>query len=235
MTMRGSGEGRVDRSLSVSLPVGRTIPYNPKFHLHLTSDRAAGAWRRWAPTGEREISNLPFAWAATDWYALVSRLPCISIGSRPFSADRCLVLLSIGVFHVCKRSHARQRRPGTVGCHPEGKHPPAGPHRADRIRELHVAGRDAGPGLAADQQVRRRLSGQALLRRLRIRRHRRAAGHRPREATVRRRSRERPAELRFAGEPGRVLRHAETGRHHHGHVAGRRRPPDPRHGAEHVG
>ncbi len=47
--------------------------------------------------------------------------------------------------------------------------------------------RARGPGLGAHQQVRRRLPGQALLRRVRIRRRRRAAGDRPREEAVRRR------------------------------------------------
>jgi hypothetical protein len=37
------------------------------------------------------------------------------------------------------------------------------------------------PGFGAHQQVCRRLSGQALLRRLRVCRHGRAAGHRPRQ------------------------------------------------------
>jgi glycine hydroxymethyltransferase len=76
--------------------------------------------------------------------------------------------------------------------------------------------------------------GQALLRRLRVRRRRRATGHRPPEEAVRRRSRQRPAELRFAGQPGRADGLLQAGRHDHGHEPGRRWPPDPRHGAEHV-
>ena len=46
------------------------------------------------------------------------------------------------------------------------------------------------------QQVRRGLSGQALLRRLRVRRRGREARHRPRQAALRRRARQRPAPLR---------------------------------------
>jgi protein-tyrosine-phosphatase len=46
--------------------------------------------------------------------------------------------------------------------------PPAEPHRADRLGELHLPGRAGGPGQRADQQVRRGLPGQALVRRLRV-------------------------------------------------------------------
>ena len=61
---------------------------------------------------------------------------------------------------------------------------PGRPHRADRIGELHQPARAPGAGLGAHQQVCGRLSRQALLRRLRIRRHRRAAGDRPRQGAV---------------------------------------------------
>jgi hypothetical protein len=53
------------------------------------------------------------------------------------------------------------------------------------------------------------------------------------QAAVRRRPRQRAGQLGLAGQPGGVLRPAAAGRHHHGHEPGRRRPPDPRHGAEH--
>jgi hypothetical protein len=56
-----------------------------------------------------------------------------------------------------------------------------------------------GAGLGLDQQVRRRLPGQALLRRLRVRRHRRKARHRARLQTLRLRVRQRPATRRGAG------------------------------------
>ena len=119
------------------------------------------------------------------------------------------------------------------GPHPGRESAPGRAHRADRLRKLHLAGRDGGPGQPTHQQVRRGLSGQALLRRLRVRRHRRGARARPAQAAVRRRARQRAAELRLAGQPGRVLRPAAAGRHHHGHEPGRRRPPDARHAAEH--
>jgi glycine hydroxymethyltransferase len=48
---------------------------------------------------------LPFAWAATDWYALVSRLPRIVPAPALLSADRCLILLSIGVFFMFAKDH----------------------------------------------------------------------------------------------------------------------------------
>ena len=54
--------------------------------------------------------------------------------------------------------------------------------------------------LGADQQVRRGLPGQALLRRLRGGGRRRAAGDRPRQGAVRRRARQRPAARRRPGE-----------------------------------
>ena len=57
---------------------------------------------------------------------------------------------------------------------------------ADRVRELHLARRDAGDRLGAHQQVRRGLSRQALLRRLRSSTRSRAR-HRPGEGAVRRR------------------------------------------------
>ncbi len=38
--------------------------------------------------------------------------------------------------------------------------PPGTPHRADRQRKLRLACRHGGPGLAAHQQIRRRLPGQ---------------------------------------------------------------------------
>ena len=77
--------------------------------------------------------------------------------------------------------------PELAAAHRSRARPPGRPHRADRLRELREPARARGAGLRAHQQVRRRLSGQALLRRLRIRRRRRAAGDRPREEAVRRR------------------------------------------------
>ena len=130
------------------------------------------------------------------------------------------------MFH---RSHTvAQADPGALGRHRRREPAPGRPHRADRLGELREPGRAGGAGLAAHQQVRRRLSRQALLRRLRARRRRRAAGDRPGEEALPRRLRERPAAFGRAGQPGRVLRRAEAGRHDPRHEPGARRPPDAR-------
>ena len=76
--------------------------------------------------------------------------------------------------------------------------------------------------------------GQALLRRLRVRRHRRAARDRPREGALRRRARQRPAARRRAGQRRRLPRAAAAGRHDHGPRAAPRRPPHARHEAQRV-
>ena len=90
-------------------------------------------------------------------------------------------------------------------------------------------------GSRADEQVRRGLSGQALLRRLRVRRRRRVAGDRAREAAVRRRARQRPAALGRAGQHGGLHRGAQAGRHDPRHEPRARRPPDARPPAELLG
>ena len=61
-----------------------------------------------------------------------------------------------------------------------------------------------GRRLGADEQVRRGLSGQALLRRLRGRRRDRADRDRPREGALRSRARERPAARGRPDEHGRL-------------------------------
>ena len=72
----------------------------------------------------------------------------------------------------------------------EGRGGAPGAHaRDDRVRELRSAVGARLPGLGAHQQVRRGLSGAALLRRLRVRGHRRAARDRPGEGALRRRPR----------------------------------------------
>ncbi len=117
----------------------------------------------------------------------------------------------------------RHRRPARTRARP-----PARPDRADRLRELHVAVRARGGRLRADEQVRRGLPGQALLRRLRGRRRDRAARDRPREGALRRRARERPAARRLADEHGRLRGRARPGRHDPLAAPRPRRPPDPR-------
>ena len=110
--------------------------------------------------------------------------------------------------------------------------PPGHRPRTDSVGESRFRSRARSDGLGAHQQVRRRLSRQALLRRLRIRGSRRATGHRPRQAAFRRRARQRASALRHAGEYRRVHGGAAAGRHGAGHESGARRPPDARAPAE---
>ena len=105
---------------------------------------------------------------------------------------------------------------------------PARPARADRIRELHLAGGARGGRVGAHQQVRRGIPRTALLRRVRVGRRGRAARDRPRQGAVRRRACERPGARRRACEPGGVLRAPRAGRPDPGPAARSRRPPDPR-------
>ena len=68
-------------------------------------------------------------------------------------------------------------------------------------------------GLGVHQQICRGLSGQALLRRLRVRRRGREPGARSREATLRRGACERAAARRIAGQHGGLCGDAAAGRH----------------------
>ena len=123
---------------------------------------------------------------------------------------------------------ARRGRPRGRRGDPVRAPPPAGDAGDDRVRELRAAGDPRVPGLGAHEQVRRGLSRQALLRRLRARRRDRAARDRPREGAVRRRARERAAARRRAGQRCRLPRAAHAGRHDHGPRAAARRPPHAR-------
>ena len=121
------------------------------------------------------------------------------------------------------RGRSRDRRGARTRARPPAAH--AGD---DRLGELRP-GRGAGvPGLGADQQVRRGVPRPALLRRLRVRGRRRAAGDRPRQGPVRRRARQRPAALRCAGQRRRLPRAAAARGHPDGPRAGPRRPPHAR-------
>ena len=76
---------------------------------------------------------------------------------------------------------------------------------------------------------------EALLRRLRVRRHRRAAGDRPREGAVRSRARERPAARGRAGQHGRLPRAAGARATRSWAFAAARRPPHARDEDQRVG
>ena len=82
-------------------------------------------------------------------------------------------------------------------------------------------------GSVPDEQVRRRLSGETLVWRLRERRYGRAAGDRSREAAFRLRTCQRPAAQRRAGEHGRLFRHAKARRQNSRHEPRARRPSHP--------
>ena len=64
----------------------------------------------------------------------------------------------------------RRLRSGAGARHRRRATPPGRARRAHRLRELRQSAGARGAGLGAHQQVRRRLSRQALLRRLRVRR-----------------------------------------------------------------
>ena len=126
----------------------------------------------------------------------------------------------------------READPSGGASHRPGAAAPAARPRADRQRELRQPGGHRRHGHAAHQQVRRGLSGPAVLRRVRGGRRGRAAGHRPAEAAVRRRARQRAAALRRAGQLRGVHGGHQAGRDPHGDVAAARRPPLARRGGE---
>ncbi len=123
------------------------------------------------------------------------------------------------------RSRGRRR-------HPRRDAAPGLAARADRLRELRLRGGAGGAGHRPHEQVRRGVSGQALLRRLRVRGRGGEPGHRAREAAVRRRPRQRAAALRRPGEHCRLHDRLQAGRHDPGHEPLPRRPPHPRPPAE---
>ena len=137
----------------------------------------------------------------------------------PVSADLPLGLLQ----PAAGRGRPRDRRGARARARAPAEHA-----RDDRVGELRPGLGARVPGLGPHQQVRRGLSGQALLRRLRVRRHRRAAGDRPRQVAVRRRARQRPAARRRAGQHRRLPGAARSRRLDDGTRALPRRPPHPR-------
>ena len=90
-------------------------------------------------------------------------------------------------------------------------------------------------GFGVHEQVRRGVSGAAVLRRLRAGRRRRVAGDRAGKGVVRRRACQRAASLGRAGEHGGVPRDPEARRHHPRHEPGARRPSDARPSAQLLG
>ncbi len=103
---------------------------------------------------------------------------------------------------------------------------PGRSYRADRVGELHQSARARGSRVGAHQQVCRRLSRQALLRRLRIRRCGGEPGDRSGEAAVRRRLCQCTAAFRQPGERRRVPGAAQSGGYHPRHESRSWRPFD---------
>ncbi len=143
-------------------------------------------------------------------------------------------------------SHGRHRRrppPQPAGDRPRDRAAPSATKSSDRPTGLELIASEnfvsnavlEAAGLGVHEQVRRRLSRAPVLRRLRVRRRRRAPGHRSRQGAVRRRSRQRAAALGRAGEHGRVLHAAQAGRHGARHEPVARRPPHARPPAELLG
>ena len=123
-------------------------------------DRRHGARSRASSGKERFRGWKPSAGGA-------HRIPAWPSPSRPSSS-------SDGGARRCRPADRRAAR--------SGARPPARPDRADRLRELHVAVGARGGRLGPDQQVRRGLPRQALLRRVRGRRRDRGArAHRAKE------------------------------------------------------
>ena len=112
--------------------------------------------------------------------------------------------------------------------HRPGARAPADDAAADRLGELHLAGRAGRLRLGADQQVRRGLPGPPLLRRQPDHRRGRGPGPRPGHGPVRGRARQRAAPRRGQRQPRRLPGAARAGRHHPRHAARPRRPPHPR-------
>ena len=134
------------------------------------------------------------------------------------------------VHHAFARQRSRDR-----ACDRAGARPPARRDRADRVGEHRLARGAGSARLGAHQQICRGPAGQALLRRLPVRRHRRAAGHRARHQIVRLQVRQCAAAFRRLRQRGGVLRAAAARRHLHGAQSRRRRPSHPRLAGQHVG
>ena len=147
---------------------------------------------------------------------------------RPRRAPR------LGARALAPRAARRRRSRDRAAAARRGEAPGAR-HRADRVGELRLRGGARSGRLGAHQQVRRGLSGPALLRRLRGRRRGRGARDRARQGAVRRRARERAAARGLAGERGGVPR-GDRGRRHDPRDEPRpRRPPDARQPGELLG
>ena len=128
-----------------------------------------------------------------------------------------------------RAGESRRGRSRPVGGDARGAPAPARQDRADRERELRVGRGARSPGFVADEQVRRGPSGQALLRRLRVRR--RGGAARPGAcagALPRAPSTSTSSPTRRPGQHGRLLQRPPARRPDDGHEPRPRRPPHPR-------
>ena len=221
VVLRGPRSSSVLESFLANYPTARTAGCSPDCLLN-------------RPTGGRSLKRAHSGHAAKpDWGVCPPPTPCYrSPITSPWARHERTA--SRRQPAAVLRRPARRDRSGAGRGTQRRTDPPAGRHRADRQRERRLRRGAGGARLRADQQIRRGLSGPALLRRLRVCRCRRAARDRPGEAAVLLRLRQRPAAFRRAGEPGGVPRPAAAGRHDPGHEPRRRRPPDPRRGAQSV-
>ena len=121
---------------------------------------------------------------------------------------------------LTRRRVVRGHRSGTD---PSEHHP-----AAHCLRELRLSGGPGGLRLGANQQVRRGLPGQALLRRQRARRRGRGPGSREGQGFVRRGSRQRATPCRCQRQHGRLSSGAGTRRHGAGHETRPGWSPHPR-------
>ena len=137
--------------------------------------------------------------------------------------------------HVQPLHHAGAVGPRPVAGDHRRESPPGRAHRADRLGELREPRGHGGAGDPAHQQVCRGLPWQALLRRLRVCRHRRTARRRPRAKALPCGGRECPAAFGRAGQPGGLFRGAFARRHDPRHEPAAWRAPDARLAGQPVG
>ena len=129
--------------------------------------------------------------------------------------------------HVFRQPDHRSAGPFARPCHAGRADSPGRTCRADRFGKLRQPRGAGSAGFGAHQQIRRGLPGQALLRRLRVRRPGRGTGHRARQGCVQGRLRQRAAAQRLAGQRRGVFRGPAAGRYDSRHVAGAWRASDP--------
>ena len=160
-----------------------SVEGDPITHLQLSADsHAHGGARSLAQLADRSATAGCWRWAAAATTGSTSPRPgmpwsrrCCSPEQMPLSGTICAPFRPRHSYPCFRLDDHRRFRPRSWRARSPRKNASAGrSHRADRLGKLRQPARARGAGLGAHQQVRRRLSGQALLRRLRVRRRRRA-------------------------------------------------------------